>query len=109
MFNRFPGSSGLLNVLNKITIRRRVLLELIPAKRVQMFYLICLHVLPTIYTLRHPRPNKYKNNSLDEKKNSILLTLCQNLIFSGREVRQLFMLPCTHTIPSLSTQMTKDS
>ena len=38
-----------------------------------------------------------------------LLALCQNLIFSGREVRRLFMLPCTHTVPSLSTQVTKDS
>ena len=37
-----------------------------------------------------------------------LLALCQNIIFSGREVRRLFMLPCTHTIPSLSTQVTKD-
>ena len=79
MFNWFPGSSGLLNVLNKITIRRRVLLEFIPAKRVQMFYLICLHALPTIYSLRHPRPNKYKNRST-----TLIQYYSINIIFNNK-------------------------
>ena len=53
---------------------------------------------------------KGEKNQLYGKKTKYdsLLALCQNLIFSGREVRRLFMLPCTHTIPSLNTQVTKD-
>ena len=52
---------------------------------------------------RRKESTLWKKNKYDS-----LLALCQNLIFSGREVRRLFMLPCTHTIPSLSTQVTKD-